>query len=120
MSYMFAAASSAAARQAQLSASSARSTANAARTKANLLSSDVEKLFMITEALWSIVRDQMGFTDDDIIRLVQDIDMRDGKLDGNVAKQINPDCPSCGRKLLGKHPACLYCGALADRDPFQR
>jgi uncharacterized OB-fold protein len=48
--------------------------------------------------------------------------MRDGKLDGKVAK-VTPDCHQCGRKLMGKRPVCLYCGAEAhptEAEPFRR
>ena len=122
MNYMFsgAAASGAAARQAQLSASSAASKATQANTKADLMQADVEKLFMITEALWTILRDRMGLVDEDLIKIIKEIDMQDGRMDGRVAKQANAACPDCGRTLLGRHPACLYCGAVVDRNPFER
>jgi len=81
---------------------------------------DVEKLFMITEALWSILKEQHGYTDDDLGEMIQNIDLRDGRLDGKVAKKQNPLCPECGRTLMGKHPVCLYCGTAVVRDPFER
>ena len=90
------------------------------RTQNEAIQRDMEKLFMITEALWSILKEQHGYTDEHLGQMIQDIDLRDGKLDGKVAKQQNPSCPGCGRTLMGKHPVCLYCGAVVDRDPFER
>ena len=81
---------------------------------------DVEKLFMITEALWKILKEHHGYTDEHLAEMIQNIDLRDGQLDGKVAKQPNPPCSQCGRILLGRHPVCLYCGAVAIRCPFER
>ena len=91
-----------------------------ARTQNKELQLDVEKLFMITEALWMILKEQHGYTDEQLAEMIQNIDLRDGQLDGKVAKQPNPPCPQCGRTLMGKHPVCLYCGAVAVRAPFER
>ena len=94
--------------------------ANQARSETEELKFDVEKLLMITEALWIILREQLGYDEDELIRRVQEIDMRDGRLDGKVKATINPDCPECGRKLIGKRPKCLYCGVEVKRDLFER
>ena len=86
-----------------------------------LLQSDVERLFMLTEALWTILKEQHGYTDEDLAERVREIDLRDGRLDGRSAQdKVNPDCPQCGRKLIGRNQVCLYCGTEASRDPFQR
>jgi len=98
----------------------AASAARAARTDVSMLKLDVEKLLMITEALWSMLKEQTGYTDEDLTRRIQDIDLRDGKLDGKVAKDGPERCPNCHRTLLGDRPMCLYCGAPVKRDPFER
>ena len=92
------------------------------RAQNEFIQCDVEKLFMITEALWTILKEKHGCTDAELVQRVQEIDLRDGKLDGKVAK-VNPDCPKCSRKLMGKRPVCLYCGAevaRVDLQPFSR
>lgn len=81
---------------------------------------DVDKLFMITEALWNILKEKHGYEDDDLIRMIHDIDLRDGQVDGHVDKQPNPPCSRCGRTLMGGHPVCIYCGAVSGRGPFER
>ncbi|MEY4689743.1 MAG: hypothetical protein RIT19_68 [Verrucomicrobiota bacterium] len=101
---------------------SASRTATDVRTQNEFIQCDVEKLFMLTEALWTILKEKHGCTDAELVRRVQEIDLRDGKLDGKVAK-VKPDCPKCGRKLMGKRPVCLYCGAevaRVDLQPFSR
>ena len=92
------------------------------RAQNEIIQCDVEKLFMLTEALWTILKEKHGCTDAELVQRVQEIDLRDGKLDGKVAK-VNPDCPKCSRKLMGKRPVCLYCGAEVTRGdlaPFSR
>jgi hypothetical protein len=92
------------------------------RSQNEIIQCDVEKLFMLTEALWTILKEKHGCTDAELVQRVQEIDLRDGKLDGKVAK-VNPDCPKCSRKLMGKRPVCLYCGAevaRVDLQPFSR
>ena len=92
------------------------------RAQNEFIQCDVEKLFMLTEALWTILKEKHGCTDAELVQRVQKIDLRDGKLDGKVAK-VNPDCPKCSRKLMGKRPVCLYCGAevaQVDLQPFSR
>lgn len=108
------------ANRAQTAGEMASRAAARVRTQNEAIQLDVEKLFMITEALWLILKQQHGYADEDLGRLIQDIDLSDGKLDGKVAKQQNPECPQCGRTLLGKHPVCLYCGTAVTRDPFER
>jgi len=87
-----------------------------------MLRLDVERLLMITEALWALLKEQHGYTDDELIKRVNAIDLRDGVLDGQVATELSPVCPECHRQQPIKHrPTCLYCGSLiAPEDPFHR
>lgn len=107
-------------RMAQSAGEAASRTDTNARARAEILQFDLERLFMITEALWTLLKEEHGYTDDELMRRVENIDLRDGKLDGKVAKQANPLCPQCGRVLIGKRPMCLYCGTPVARAPFER
>ena len=91
-----------------------------AKTEVNALKFEVERLLMISEALWGILKEQLGYDEEELIRRIEEIDMRDGKIDGKVANQPPEPCPFCGRKLIGKRPLCLYCGEHIPRDPFKR
>ena len=99
---------------------SVRSDAAAARFEVDALKSDVERLLMITEALWQILKEQHGYDDKELIKRVVTIDMRDGKLDGRVAPEPPQKCPKCGRTLYKNRPNCIYCGEYFMPDPFQR
>lgn len=103
-----------------LNASLARGDAMDAKFTANAVQMDVERLYLITEALWSIVKHELGYTDEMLAKVVEKIDGADGKVDGRKQKAANPNCPACDRTLIGQHPVCLYCGAQVTRDVFER
>jgi hypothetical protein len=90
--------------------------------KAQNLQADVERLFMISQALWDILKEHHGYTDEDLLARVQAIDLQDGKLDGKAPKPPPAVCPSCNRLALRRQsvPQCLYCGASITLSPFQR
>jgi len=98
---------------------SASAAALEAQLKGASLQTDVDKLFLITQALWELLKKEHGYTDEVLQEKVTEIDLSDGKLDGKAQKIERPDCPSCGRKM-GRHPICLYCGATPPRNPFER
>ena len=77
-----------------------------------------DKLLMVCEALWSIVREKHGLTEDDLINRVNDIDLQDGRLDGRTKKDVTARCPECDRTISRRHPKCIYCGTPIVHDPF--
>ena len=105
---------------AEMSASVAQADVRRARTDLELMKFDIERLLMITEALWSILKEQHGYSDAELIKRVALIDARDGKLDGRVAAEPPKPCPHCGRILEKKRPRCLFCGGVVAVDPFER
>jgi hypothetical protein len=109
-----------AAERADMAADRAAATATKARSEVELMQMDVERLLMITEALWTMLRDEHGYTDELLIRKVQEIDMRDGRLNGKVAKQPPSQCPQCGRAISARRPMCVFCGAASTEAPFRR
>lgn len=111
----------AATNHAQTTGQLAARTASEVRTQNDAIKFDVEKLFMITEALWECLKQQHGYTDESLINMIEEIDLRDGRLDGKVAKSADrPACKDCGRILIRRQARCLYCGAVAVQDPFKR
>lgn len=84
------------------------------------LRADIERLLMITEALWTMMKDQFEYTDAHLAQRITDIDARDGAVDGRVRRNAPPNCASCGRPVSRKAAVCLYCGAQAPVQPFAR
>ena len=106
--------------RAEMVAENASATAGKARSQVDLMQLDVERLLLITEALWTLMKEKHGYSDEQLIQTVQEIDMRDGRLDGKVAKQPPLKCANCGRTIPTKRTICMYCGAATAEDPFKR
>ena len=85
-----------------------------------MLKQDIERLLMITEALWNLMKEQHGYAKEDLVRRIEDIDLKDGVLDGRVATPSVEKCPHCERPNSKKRSLCLYCGEPLSTDPFAR
>ena len=96
--------------QAQTAASDAQASAREAVTETELLRHDVDRLLMITEALWTFLKKEHGNSDEELANAVKEIDLRDGRLDGRVGKSPPKACPACGKMNSSKQSRCLYCG----------
>ena len=106
---------------AQLAANSARAAARRAETEMTIMQGEIERLLMITEALWGMLKEQNAFDDNELVRRITEIDLRDGKLDGRMSKKEEPRrCPTCDRALSKKRPFCIYCGTTVQTAPFAR
>jgi len=107
--------------RAQAAGARASRMASEVRAQNESMEYDIEKLFMITEAMWEILKYQHGYTDEQLVQMIQDIDLRDGKLNGKVASPAErPECAQCGRTIIRRQARCLYCGAPAPSQPFDR
>ena len=94
-------------------AESAKSDAAAARMQVDLMKSDVERLLMITEALWQILKEQHGYDDNELIKRIVTIDMRDGKLDGKVAPDARRNAPSAAGRFIKTGRAAFIAGNMS-------
>ena len=110
----------AAALSAQEAASEARSTVRDLEAQVNYLKSDVDRLMMITEGLWTLLKRANNFTDQELRDLVNEIDLRDGKLDGRCKPAGIYVCPACSRPVSIRMNTCMYCGQLLQHDLFAR
>lgn len=98
-------------------ASAAESKAGSASQKVDDLAARCDQLVMVCEAMWTILRDKLGVTDEELVTRVNDIDLSDGKLDGKVRKTA-VSCPKCGRTIARRFQKCIYCGQPVVHDPF--
>jgi len=81
---------------------------------------EVDRLHMIVEALWSFIQELTGYSDNELIQRITEIDLRDGKLDGKSAPKEKSTvfCHECNRPLSKNKPVCIYCGTSVSIDPF--
>jgi hypothetical protein len=84
------------------------------------LEGQVERLLLVTEALWTILKEQHGFDEQDLLRRIVQIDLKDGRLDGRVAASPPEACPKCQRPVSRKSVRCMFCGEPMLFDPFAR
>jgi hypothetical protein len=102
------------------SSGSAETAAREARSRVESLEAELERVLILAEAMWTLMQRRLGCQDEELMRTIAEIDMRDGKLDGKVSATPPQPCPSCGRTLTKKRPLCLFCGTAVLQDPFAR
>jgi hypothetical protein len=73
------------------------------------LEEKVERLVLVNRAMWELVREAHGFTEEQLFEKVLEIDLRDGVQDGKLKKHV-ATCANCGRKISPRRKKCLYCG----------
>lgn len=100
-------------------AAAAHAEGAAARAQSNTeaLERRVERLALVAEALWGLLQERVGLTEQELLERVQALDLSDGYLDGKVRRPAGP-CPGCGRMVASRHRQCLYCGADTQRPAF--
>lgn len=101
-------------------ATAARNTAQEAQTKADLIAHDIDRLLLITEALWMQMKREHGYADDVLTNLIQEIESRKVIQGGMVVKDPPQACPDCGRMNMASRLACMYCGKALAGNPFAK
>ncbi|HEY3379349.1 MAG TPA: hypothetical protein VGL77_17870 [Armatimonadota bacterium] len=76
----------------------------------------LEKLSVLNMALWTLLKDKTGLTDEALLHEVANV---------QAARQESLDqaktCPQCGRAMLARAKRCLYCDYHApDADMFEQ
>ena len=104
---------------AQVDAQHARDVARESAMSSNKTRKNTERLYLVVQAMWELLKDKAGLTDADLDAKVQEIDMRDGRLDGQDSTQTDPlTCRQCGRTILSGQAQCSWCGTQAEGGPF--
>ncbi len=104
---------------AQVDAQHARDVARESAMSSDKTRKNTERLYLVVQAMWELLKDKAGLTDADLDAKVQEIDMRDGRLDGQDSTQTAPQtCSECGRTILSGQSQCSWCGAQVDGGAF--
>ena len=104
---------------AQVDAQHARDVARESAMSSDKTRKNTERLYLVVQAMWELLKDKAGLTDADLDAKVQEIDMRDGRLDGQDSTQTDPlTCRQCGRTILSGQAQCSWCGTQTEGGPF--
>ena len=88
------------------------------KSQLRMLESNLAKSLLINQALWELLRDKAGLTEDELNDKLYEIDMRDGQLDGKNQRSQPIKCPNCSRTVSPRHAACIYCGQIMSDSVF--
>lgn len=88
-----------------------------ALTAAGSTDARLDRMLLTLEAIWTLVRDKLTVSDEELAARMNDLDLSDGLLDGKVRKSA-VSCPSCKRTISRHLPKCMYCGQAIVHDPF--
>lgn len=74
------------------------------------LADDFENLKLINQALWEIMSDKLGLSGEELLKKVEEIDLRDGVRDGRISKSRNPwNCTNCNHLNSPRMKTCVSC-----------
>jgi hypothetical protein len=90
-----------------------------ARSEVQVLRTAIDRLILVDRALWEIIAESQGLTEEYLLNKVNEIDLRDGVLDGKMREPLRK-CSSCGKMLQQGYVKCIYCGTKNEvANPFQ-
>ena len=82
------------------------------QSRLRVLEQQCERLTLAAMAMAEILRDRTGVTEHEIEAKIKEIDLRDGRLDGQFSPKPNLEpCQKCGQTNAASRRHCLYCGA---------
>jgi hypothetical protein len=79
----------------------------------------VSHMALACQAMWEMLRDRVGITEQELLAKMNEVDLRDGAKDGRMTPVLT-SCPACGKPSNSKNSSCMYCGAaLPKRHVFE-
>jgi hypothetical protein len=80
------------------------------RMQVRALEATVERQSLACQAMWELLQQHLPVGEKDLLKRMEQIDLRDGVADGRVTPQATT-CGACNRTVHAKRKNCLYCGA---------
>jgi hypothetical protein len=90
----------------------AETVARELRDELRTLSVRMDRLALVSQTMWELLRERTNLTNAEIIDKMHEIDLRDGVADGKIGPRVFL-CESCGHKVSAHNTSCIYCGAAA-------
>jgi len=87
-----------------------------ARAAPGPLDEQLGRLTLACTAMWTLLRQRLGVTDQELLEAIEEVDLRDGVLDGQY-KPPALACPRCGRRNDRRRRTCMYCEAPLPQEP---
>jgi len=87
----------------------ARAASRDAQAQIDDLRDRLDRMTLLSYAMWTLAREKLGVTDEQLADRVQELDLSDGKLDGKIGVPVT-ECLKCRRKMSQRHRRCIYCG----------
>lgn len=78
----------------------------------------LDRLELVCEGIWRLVREKTQLSDADLIEKIAEIDLEDGRYDGQKKTPTFRECTQCGRKNNKSLNSCMYCGEILIAQPF--
>lgn len=101
--------------------SSSNRVANNADIKSNrnikeirVLEEKIDALALITHSMWELLEEKTNVTVKELETKIEQIDLRDGKLDGKKSEYV-AICPDCGHKVNKGRTNCFWCGSIVNK-----
>jgi len=90
-------------------------------TKATVrdLEARVDKLELVCESLWKMIKKDKKLSEVDLIELMTQIDLQDGVYDHRKKTFTSVKCSKCGRRNSKRHTQCMYCEETFIVGPFE-
>ena len=74
----------------------------------------VNRLALICEAMWQLIKEQTELNEEDLRKRIAKIELQDGRVAGRfnrtVSRELPQICPECGARLARKFNHCQFCG----------
>ena len=105
--------------EAEAEARAADSKADAVVSEFSRLQRRLDRLALGCQALWELLRERTGISEEELAAKILEVDLRDGQTNGRMSTQIT-ECPKCRSKTNSKRATCVICGArLASPHAFE-
>lgn len=78
-----------------------------------IIEGKIESLALTCQALFEILEESTGLTEEQLAAKMEEIDLRDGIKDGRITP-TSKVCSKCGRRTSRTRAHCLYCGGATE------
>jgi hypothetical protein len=102
--------------EAQQKSQRAAHSANQAQSETADIRRSLDTLILASNAMWELVKERDGLTDQMLLDRMRQIDLRDGHADGKITN-TPATCPKCARVTSARSGRCIFCGAALPDQP---